>query len=98
MLDKVDKERTLIKNAFLRIQEIEERISGAEDSIKNMDTTIKENAKCKKMLSQNIQKIQEMLTYMMSLCGTYSCKNSIGSCCWQSLNSSSALSLSLYAG
>ena len=28
-----------------RIQEVEERISGAEDSIGNMDTTIKENAK-----------------------------------------------------
>jgi hypothetical protein len=28
-----------------RIQEIEERISGAEKSIKNMDTTIKENEK-----------------------------------------------------
>jgi hypothetical protein len=28
-----------------KIQEMEERISGAEDSIKNMDTTIKENAK-----------------------------------------------------
>jgi hypothetical protein len=28
-----------------RIQEIEERISGAEDYIENMDTTIKENAK-----------------------------------------------------
>ena len=27
-----------------RIQEMEERISGAEDSIENMDTTIKENA------------------------------------------------------
>jgi predicted nucleic acid-binding Zn-ribbon protein len=31
-----------------RIQEIEERISGAEDTIENIDTTIKENAKCKK--------------------------------------------------
>jgi predicted nucleic acid-binding Zn-ribbon protein len=30
-----------------RIQEIEERISGTEDSIENMDTTIKENTKCK---------------------------------------------------
>ena len=30
-----------------RIQEMEERISGAEDSIGNMNTTIKENAKCK---------------------------------------------------
>ena len=28
-----------------RIQEIEERISDAEDSIENRDTTIKENAK-----------------------------------------------------
>ena len=28
-----------------RIQDMEERISGAEDSIENMDTTIKENAK-----------------------------------------------------
>ena len=29
-----------------RTQEIEERISGAEDSIENMDTTVKETAKC----------------------------------------------------
>jgi uncharacterized coiled-coil protein SlyX len=41
-----------------RIQELEERISGAEDSIENMDTTIKENAKCKKILTENIQEIQ----------------------------------------
>jgi hypothetical protein len=44
-----------------RIQEIEERISGAEDSIGNMDTTIKENAKCKKILTQNIQEIQNTI-------------------------------------
>jgi hypothetical protein len=31
-----------------RIQEMEERIPGAEDSIENMSTTIKENGKCKK--------------------------------------------------
>jgi predicted nucleic acid-binding Zn-ribbon protein len=37
-----------------RIQEMEERISGAEDSIENMKTTIKENAKCKQILTQNI--------------------------------------------
>ena len=30
-----------------RIQDVEERISGTEDSIGNMDTTIKENMKCK---------------------------------------------------
>ena len=38
------------------IQEMEERISGAEDSMENMGTTIKEIAKCKKILTQNIQK------------------------------------------
>jgi chromosome segregation ATPase len=41
-----------------RIQEIEMRISGAEDTIENIDTIIKENAKCKKILTQNIQEIQ----------------------------------------
>ena len=40
-----------------RIQEMEERISGTEDSIENMGTTIKENEKCKKILTQNIQEI-----------------------------------------
>jgi wobble nucleotide-excising tRNase len=44
-----------------RIQEIEERISGAEDTIENMETTIKENAKCKKILNQNIQEIQDTM-------------------------------------
>jgi chromosome segregation ATPase len=43
------------------IQEMEERISGAEDSIGSMDTTIKENAKCKKILTQNIQEIQDTM-------------------------------------
>jgi chromosome segregation ATPase len=42
-----------------RIQEIEERISGAEDTIENIDTTVKKNAKCKKILNQNIQEIQD---------------------------------------
>ena len=40
---------------------MEERISGAEDSIGNMDTTIKENAKCKEILNQNIQEIQDTM-------------------------------------
>jgi hypothetical protein len=35
-------------NISNRIQEMEERISGAEDSIENMDTTMKENAKLQK--------------------------------------------------
>ena len=44
-----------------RIQKIEERISGAEDSIENIDTTIKENVKCKNILTQNIQEIQDTM-------------------------------------
>ena len=44
-----------------RIQEMEERISGAEDSIENIGTTIKENAKCKKIPTQNIQEIQDTM-------------------------------------
>jgi hypothetical protein len=39
---------------------MEERISGAEDTIENMDTTIKENAKYEKLLTQNIQEIQDL--------------------------------------
>jgi hypothetical protein len=38
---------------------MEERISGAEDSIENIGTTVKENAKCKRILTQNIQEIQD---------------------------------------
>ena len=44
-----------------RIQEMEERMSGVEDSIKNISTTIKENAKCKRILSQSIQEIQDTM-------------------------------------
>jgi hypothetical protein len=40
---------------------MKERISGAEDSIDNIGTAIKENAKCKKILTQNIQEIQETM-------------------------------------
>ena len=44
-----------------RIQEMEERISGTEDSIENIDTTVRENVKCKKLLTQNIQEIQDTM-------------------------------------
>jgi uncharacterized coiled-coil protein SlyX len=44
-----------------RIQEIEERISGAEDTIENIDITVRDNAKCKKLLTQNIQEIQDTM-------------------------------------
>jgi hypothetical protein len=40
---------------------MEERISSAEDSIENMGTIIKENKKCKKILTQNIQEIQDTM-------------------------------------
>jgi predicted nucleic acid-binding Zn-ribbon protein len=39
------KSGTIVGNINNRIQEIEERISGAEDSIENISTTIKENGK-----------------------------------------------------
>ena len=44
-----------------RIQEIEERISGAEDTLQNIDKTVKESANCKKPLTQNIQEIQDTM-------------------------------------
>ena len=40
---------------------MEERISGAEDSIENMGTTIRENAKCKKILTEIIQETQDTM-------------------------------------
>ena len=44
-----------------RIQEMEERISGAEDSREDIVTTIKENTKCKKIPTQNIEEIQDTM-------------------------------------
>jgi uncharacterized coiled-coil protein SlyX len=50
------------KSSFTkRIQEMEERLSGAEDTIENIDTTVRENAKYKKLLTQNIQEIQDTM-------------------------------------
>jgi uncharacterized coiled-coil protein SlyX len=45
-------------NITNRIQKLEERISGIEDTIENIDITVKENAKCKKLIIQNIQETQ----------------------------------------
>jgi chromosome segregation ATPase len=52
-----------VKDASItnRIQEIEERFSGAEDTIENIDKTIKENAKQKKILKKSIQEIQDTM-------------------------------------
>jgi hypothetical protein len=44
-----------------RIKETEERISGAEDSIENIGTIIKDNTKGKKILTQNIQEIKDTM-------------------------------------
>jgi hypothetical protein len=44
-----------------RIQEIEVRISGTGDTIENTDNSIKENVKCKKILTQNIQEIPDIM-------------------------------------
>jgi hypothetical protein len=44
-----------------RIKEMEERISGAKDFIENIGKTIKENTKGKKILTQNIQEIQDTM-------------------------------------
>jgi hypothetical protein len=43
------------------MQEIEERISGAEDTRENNDTTVKENAKYENLLAQNIQEIKDTM-------------------------------------
>jgi len=44
-----------------RIQEMEERISGAEDPIEIIDSTVKDNVKWKKLLVQDIQEIQDSM-------------------------------------
>ena len=49
--------RTTETSITNRIQEIEERISGAEDSIEEIDSLVKENTKSNKFLTQNIQEI-----------------------------------------
>ena len=38
-----------------RIQEIEERTSGVQDTIENIESAVKENAKCIKLVTQSIQ-------------------------------------------
>jgi hypothetical protein len=53
------KSGTIDSSISNRIQEMEERISGAEDFIENIGTTIKDNTKYKKILTQNIQEIQD---------------------------------------
>ena len=44
-----------------RIQEIEERISGAEDTIEEIKSLVKENNKSNKYLTQNILEIWDTM-------------------------------------
>jgi uncharacterized coiled-coil protein SlyX len=61
-IENIEKRLGAIDTSIInRIQDIEERISGAEDTIENVDIAIKENAKCKKILTQNIQEIQNTM-------------------------------------
>ena len=51
------KSGTMDANINNRIQEMEERISDAKDTIETIDSTVKEYAKCKELATQNIQEI-----------------------------------------
>jgi uncharacterized coiled-coil protein SlyX len=44
-----------------RMQEMEERISSVEDMLEEIDTNVNENSKHKKLLTQNIQEIQDTM-------------------------------------
>jgi hypothetical protein len=61
-LDNLGK-RSVAINASItnRVQEREERISSIELTIEDIDTSVKENTKCNKLLSQNIQEIQDTM-------------------------------------
>ena len=49
------------KRSGIKIQEIEERLSSVEDTVEEIDTTVKENSKHKKVQIQNIQEIQDTM-------------------------------------
>ena len=59
-LENLGKRSGVIDTSIInRIQKIEERITGAEDTTETIDTTVKENAKSKRLLTQNIQEIHD---------------------------------------
>ena len=51
----------IVASIINRIRETDKRISGIEDTIDILETIVKENAKCKKFLNQNIQEIQDAM-------------------------------------
>jgi hypothetical protein len=60
-LENLGKRSGLIDASITNRYKIQKRISGQEDTIENIDTTVKENAKSKELLTQNIQKIQDTM-------------------------------------
>ena len=60
-IGKLGKKSEVIDASIInRIQEIEESILGAADTIEIVYTSVKENAKCKMLVTQNIQEIQDI--------------------------------------
>ena len=44
-----------------RMQQIEERISSVEDTLEDIETTVKENSRYRKLLAHNIQEMQDTM-------------------------------------
>jgi hypothetical protein len=51
----------MVRTSATEYKNWKKRISGAEDSIENIFKTIKKNAKCKKILTQNIQENEDKM-------------------------------------
>jgi uncharacterized coiled-coil protein SlyX len=61
-MENLDKRmRTIVTSITNRIQDMEERISGIEDIIKEIHTSINENVKSKGLLEQNIREIWDTM-------------------------------------
>jgi hypothetical protein len=46
---------------FFFLHDVEKRISGIEDTIEYISTTVKDKTKCKRLLTQNINQIQDTI-------------------------------------
>ena len=58
---------TTIANITNRIKEMEERISGAEDTRDEIDSLVKENVKSNKFLTPNIQEIWNIMKRKLNM-------------------------------
>jgi hypothetical protein len=50
-----------IEASINRIQDIEKRFSEIKNTKEDIDTSVKENINCKKLLNQNIQEIKDTM-------------------------------------